>query len=685
MAYRIGKDVTYQQMFKDAYRFMRELTSVSEVDYQSSHGDGHLFELSVPAATSTTETWTLTCLNDTFPAQFSVMGNLTGATADAYVNQFYDNGIIKFTLQDGGTPWVVGDIITFSTKSAIYTTWTPRTIRSDGDIEKSPMYVKSIYQKTNQFGSNRLPLRKGDFQLIEGPKQGSCAMSPVTKKGDSTYLTGGYYYAGEIFNSCAIGGPYWPDSVGRGDASAPEDFTVQVWVRNVASQRQDSYSGIDGQVIYDAVDRYSYGGTIDIQAGIGRIRIQMRYCGDNRYSNRLYQSWVHDFPMSDYLATCGKSSDDWFLITVQVSRSTDTINVYIDKEYLGTYTHSHISELRPCFGGIASMADVADPVLWRGILTPQQISDIYDSPNAVDKGAPEIYDALTWSEDNCLPIVDMLNKDNLGNPLTVQLFPQAHPYHSYRMDSIHNSSLMYNQTDPEIQNMNKTNYPNGFDQWHNKGTYPQIYVVGEDPVNTVIDKYWMVGTNEYLILVFKIFDQRTVQQLPVYQTLYVGRGDSLQDKLYTTVVGTMRRWNEYWYTNSADLQSGIYQQWSSAWFGHFLWQLPTRIGKPQYNAGYKSAGNTYNVWTVFHAQYYYQDIPTGRSSGGRMWGWNGWSQHYQDGLFTPEYMGSHYGLYGIQANEVTPEDIVIIDGIEHVTYTDCTQSGENSMLLLRLE
>jgi hypothetical protein len=79
------------------------------------------------------------------------------------------------------------------------------------------------------------------------------------------------------------------------------------------------------------------------------------------------------------------------------------------------------------------------------------------------------------------------------------------------------------------------------------------------------------------------------------------------------------------------------------------------------------------------------DVPSGRQSAYRSWTWNGWSHWYGHGFWAPEYMGTFYGLYGIQAQDTTPEDIVIIDGIEHLAYTDCTQSGENSMLLLRLE
>ena len=684
MAYRIGKDVTFQQMFKDVYRFLRELTSISEVDYQSSHGNGALHELSVPAATSTTETWTLTCQDDTFPARFSVMGNVTGYTADAYVNQYYDNGIIQFTLKDGSEPWVVGDIVTFSTKTAVYTPWEPRDVNPKGDITKAPMYIKGFRQKQPQFGSDWFGTRRGSYYLIDGPKNNSWACRP-TKKARWSDIWDTRGRTSSDVNYTAVGGPPMVDSIGRSDPDAPYDFTMQLWVKNIVSMRQQDDYDSGGEVVYPVVDKYSHGSTMGIQVQRGFIRVNMRYNGCCNSTNYLYYSWSHDFYIRDYLSACGKSLDDWFLITVAVNRTSNLIDVWIDKEYLGQYSHSNIHYTRPVIGGIGSFGDVADLVTWRGLLGQAEIDAIYDSPDAYDPWAPEIYDAFLWDEDTCLPSIDMWNRDNLGNPLTLQLYPNGYPYYSYRMDSIHNSSLMYHQTDPEIQQMNSYYYYKETHQWYNKGTAAYVYVLGEHPVNTVVDKYWLVATNEYLALVFKIFDQRTVQQLPVYQTLYVGRGDSLQDKLYVAAMGTRNTGNDYWYTGDANFKSGMYYQWTVVWYGQWLWQVPTRIGAPSKRGAYVEAGNSYNVWTVFHGQYYAYDTPSGRSSSARTWAWNSWPSYSDYGYWAPEYMGTFYGLYGIQAQDTTPEDIVIIDGIEHLAYTDCTQAGANSMLLLRLE
>ncbi len=684
MAYRIGKDVTFQQMYKDIYRFMREMTSISEVDYQSSSGNGALFELSVPASTSTTETWTLVCLDDTFPARFSVMGNVTGYTADAYVNQYYDNGIIKFTLQDGDQPWVVGDVVTFSTKTAVYTRWTPRTIAPDNGIEQAPMMIKGFKQKQPQFGSETLAPVRGSYYLIDGPKNNSWACRP-TKKARWSDIWSGYARSTYEINYTYIGGGSQVPSIGRTDANAPYDFTLQLWVKNVMTGRMSDGNASYGEVVSSVVDTNSYGGTASVQVYNNNVRIGMRYNSYHGSWDRVYWSWTATWNIGDYLATSGKSMEDWFMLTFVVNRTANTIDFYVDKTFIGSYSNGDIHYLRPVLGGIGSMGDVADLVTWRGLLDATTIAQIYDSPDAVDYAAPEVYDSFYWDYKTCLPMIDMENRDNLGNPITIQMFPNNYPYYSYRYDSLHQSSVIRRDIDPEIQHMNSLYYHKDTTQWHNKGTTAYVYTLGEHPYNTVVDKYWVVATNEYITIVIKIFDQSTVQQLPTYQTVYVGRADSLQDKLYVVAMGTRNTGNDYWYTGDANFKSGMYYQWTVVWYGQWLWQVPTRIGAPSKRGAYVEKGNSYNVWSVFHGLYMYYDTPSGRNSSTRAWAWNSWGQYHGNGFWAPEYMGTFLGLYGIQAQDTTPEDIVIIDGIEHLAYTDCTQSGANSMLLLRLE
>jgi hypothetical protein len=63
--------------------------------------------------TSVTEIWTLTCTVAAANAgTFSVVGSVSGAKPDATVGAAYDNGLLKFTISDGSTDFLVGDTFT---------------------------------------------------------------------------------------------------------------------------------------------------------------------------------------------------------------------------------------------------------------------------------------------------------------------------------------------------------------------------------------------------------------------------------------------------------------------------------------------------------------------------------------------------------------------------------------------
>jgi len=69
--------------------------------------------------TTVTENWTLTCTaTSTNGGTFSVTGSVSGAQASAFVGAPYDNGKIKFVIQDGTTDFQLGDQFTFSTTLA---------------------------------------------------------------------------------------------------------------------------------------------------------------------------------------------------------------------------------------------------------------------------------------------------------------------------------------------------------------------------------------------------------------------------------------------------------------------------------------------------------------------------------------------------------------------------------------
>ena len=89
-------------------------------------------------STTVTETWTITCTSAAANSgTFSVVGSVTGATASATVGTAYDNGKVKFLIQDGTTDFIVGDFWTVamsaphSTASA--TLWETQRWYSGGD------------------------------------------------------------------------------------------------------------------------------------------------------------------------------------------------------------------------------------------------------------------------------------------------------------------------------------------------------------------------------------------------------------------------------------------------------------------------------------------------------------------------------------------------------------------------
>jgi len=78
----------------------------------SRTGTGILAGLEASPA-SVTETWTLTCTAAAANGgTFSVVGSVSGAQAAATVGAAYDNGLLKFTIGDGATDFVVGDVFT---------------------------------------------------------------------------------------------------------------------------------------------------------------------------------------------------------------------------------------------------------------------------------------------------------------------------------------------------------------------------------------------------------------------------------------------------------------------------------------------------------------------------------------------------------------------------------------------
>lgn len=81
-------------------------------------GNGTMTSVSVDQNTAVPELWTITA---TSPTNFTVAGFVSGAQGPATVGVPYNNGIISFTINAGGTAYVSGDTYTFNvTASTAY-------------------------------------------------------------------------------------------------------------------------------------------------------------------------------------------------------------------------------------------------------------------------------------------------------------------------------------------------------------------------------------------------------------------------------------------------------------------------------------------------------------------------------------------------------------------------------------
>jgi len=80
-------------------------------------GDGTVFDIQVKQPNATTETWTLTCVDDTTPGAevFTVKSDIAGPYPNATVGTAYDEDTISFTIIAGATNYAVTDTFTFRT------------------------------------------------------------------------------------------------------------------------------------------------------------------------------------------------------------------------------------------------------------------------------------------------------------------------------------------------------------------------------------------------------------------------------------------------------------------------------------------------------------------------------------------------------------------------------------------
>jgi len=75
----------------------------------SGTGDGTLSFAGKAVNSAAFETWTITAISAT---EFTVVGSISGAQANATVGIAYNNGILRFVIYAGATPFVATDEFT---------------------------------------------------------------------------------------------------------------------------------------------------------------------------------------------------------------------------------------------------------------------------------------------------------------------------------------------------------------------------------------------------------------------------------------------------------------------------------------------------------------------------------------------------------------------------------------------
>jgi hypothetical protein len=111
MAYEVATASNLEDLYTRILRFLQGY-GTSAAPGGSRTGNGTLSGfLAKPAAV--TETWTLTCTAAAANSgTFSVVGSVSGAQAAATVGVAYSNTKIQFTILDGSTDFIVGDVFT---------------------------------------------------------------------------------------------------------------------------------------------------------------------------------------------------------------------------------------------------------------------------------------------------------------------------------------------------------------------------------------------------------------------------------------------------------------------------------------------------------------------------------------------------------------------------------------------
>lgn len=654
MAYRIEQNVSWRGMWNNLHTFLTEMTNIYDVSYESAAGDGIFSNLSVPTATATTEIWTFICTDASYPQTFSAQGNVTGNTATVTVDTPYDNGVIKFTLTNGSTPWQINDIISFSTETSSDPVWESLSF-DEGPVQVIPRFYK---KHTNSYVNIY-----GQFMhLPDGPKSDSCTFTATKKSAGTNYNMTSPFNPSDGLHSCITDfsngySTHGPDTL--------NEWAISFWSRHHITTHADKWytSNIFGSLIIanSGNGKYSNLGVRLTSTGIG---LYGRY---NKYGTVL--NFGHS--TYNYFLNNPHNADDWAFNTINVLG--DTITLFINGVEAGSTTDVDISELNYTLDGVTGLHHISDLLVWNKNLTISDMSNIIASPNRVTSDDINVIDCIEYDYEDLLPKIMVHNKDNNNNSISAVFNPMNKPYFSYQLSMSFRGIKSYRNLSKEEVELTTNNL-----YYHRDlpAEYPcksYNYLLGAEPSH-IVDKYWFIASNEFIIVAYKTYDPSTQQQLPVYQVGYIGKSKTIEEYAYKVHLGTSSTPSDYWYTGSSAFRSGVLYTNTSTWLGYFLYERPQYIGKGNQLGGLLETENSYNIYPITHHS------ETGRAP---TWEWAGQSQYAN--LQYNENYGQLHNISGIQTINVDAEDVVIIDGVKHIALTDTTRAGTDSLILLKLD
>jgi hypothetical protein len=139
----------------------------------SNVGNGTVFDIGLTQApNSGTETWTLTCIDDTTPGAevFQVVSNVAGLYPNATVGTSYSQDPISFTIIPGTTNFAVDDVLTFSTVGRWRVTGTVSGVQN-ATARNSTTYTSDNGEVSFRISQGTIPFNEEDsftFATTEG-------------------------------------------------------------------------------------------------------------------------------------------------------------------------------------------------------------------------------------------------------------------------------------------------------------------------------------------------------------------------------------------------------------------------------------------------------------------------------------------------------------------------------------